>query len=231
MANEPQLSAAHGLIVHSHRPVQRTDGAIGTDTSALCAIATDSGTVQQSPGGTTSRDDTDQRRGLTEKGHASSVASRLFAARAGGFDRSRRCAPRCKLRRVMKEGRNYDKTVRTVFHRARAPELSLVMPECNPIGEPDERMGVGFHNVSHSSDALGHCVTFRGYGDVVKGPRISVSGRRGGRKMQLIEPDERQAFVATLQRKGLQKVNSNCWKRRRLTPWGTKTSACRAMSP
>jgi hypothetical protein len=103
----------------------------------------------------------------------------------------------------MKEGRNYDKTVRTVFHRARAPELSLVMPECNPIGEPDERMGVGFHNVSHSSDALGHCVTFRGYGDVVKGPRISVSGRRGGRKMQLIEPDERQAFVATLQRKGL----------------------------
>ena len=64
-------------------------------------------------------------------------------------------------------------------------------------------MAFGFHNLSRSYDALGHCVTFWGYDNVVKGNTNIGVGQTGGRNMRLIEPDERQAFLATLQRKGL----------------------------
>jgi hypothetical protein len=52
-------------------------------------------------------------------------------------------------------------------------------------------MAFGFHTVNRSCDALGHCVTFCGYGDVGKGTTNIGVGQTGGRKMQLIEPDER----------------------------------------
>jgi hypothetical protein len=64
-------------------------------------------------------------------------------------------------------------------------------------------MAFDFHNLSRSYDALGHGVTFWGYDNVVKGATNIGVGQTGGRKMRLIEADERQAFLATLQRKGL----------------------------
>jgi hypothetical protein len=74
---------------------------------------------------------------------------------------------------------------------------TLVIPDCDRIG-PDERMAFGFHNLSRSYDALGHCVTLWGYDNVVKGTTNIGVGQTGGRSMRLIEADERQAFLATL---------------------------------
>lgn len=64
-------------------------------------------------------------------------------------------------------------------------------PDCDR-SDPDERIAFGFHNLSRNYDALGHCVTFWGYDNVVKEITNIGVGPRGGRKMRLIEADERQ---------------------------------------
>ncbi|WP_156516653.1 hypothetical protein [Paraburkholderia caribensis] len=74
---------------------------------------------------------------------------------------------------------------------------TLVTPDCDR-SDPDERIAFGFHNLSRNYDALGHCVTFLGYDNVVKeitnigvGPRgraedaTDRSGRTSGSSARL----------------------------------------------
>lgn len=79
-------------------------------------------------------------------------------------------------------------------------------------------MAFGFHNLSRSRDALGHCVTFWGYGDVVKGT-TNIAGQTGGRKMRLIEADERHHLA------GVPRVGATTFVGCEATRWAPHASS------